>query len=448
MSENKEQKKFEHRILLVDDEESIIKALRRLLKIVDVEIVSANGGEEALKILTEKPVSLIISDLRMPKMNGVELLHKSMEIQSHTVRIILTGHGDIDATVTAINSGAVKYYLKKPWDDDLLLSRVRESLDLYETQVRNKYLQKLTADQNRELIELNSRLEEKVKEQTRTIREQHGELKKSFMDTIRAFSSILELRLKDVGSHSQRVSQMVRKLAGALDLSEKEQQDVVVAAFLHDIGKLTIPDRILAKPPCERSRSEIDTINAHPVIGQSCISVISGLDGVATIIRHHHENYDGSGFPDGLRDSAIALGARLIRITDEFDHLAFKDGFPKASHLREATAHLILKSGSFFDPELVRKFVELNIAESFTVADSSVPRELRPIDLEQGMVVAADVFTRNGLFVLPRGARLSRGMIQRLINIDRFDTIIGGVQVYDKPPGEKKEQAAVLDSSR
>ena len=217
--------KFKHTILVVDDEEGILKALRRLLKDLEADVITANSGKEALEILKNNQVSLIISDQRMPEMTGVELLHCSRDISPNSVRILLTGYADIETTIEAINSGAIKYYFNKPWDDEFLLSRIRESLDLYKMTVENKKLNILLYRQNEKLKNLNKTLEQRVAKQTKEITKKHEELNKSFMETIKSFSIISEMRYKDVGSHSLRVATLADKLCKSINLEHKEYQD-------------------------------------------------------------------------------------------------------------------------------------------------------------------------------------------------------------------------------
>lgn len=437
--------KFKHTVLIVDDEESILKSLRRLLKELDANIVTAPNGNEALKILSNARISLIISDQRMPGMTGVELLQRSRDIAPDSVRILLTGYADIDATVDAINSGAVKYYFNKPWDDDFLLSRIKESLDLYEKVFENKRLNKLTRFQNEKLKELNMTLEQRVDEQTHEIKRQHEELIQSFMETIKAFSTIIELRFKEVGSHSQRVATLAKELIKAFDLNKKEYQDIVVAAFLHDIGKISFSDGILKKDPDSYTRSEQDEAAKHPILGQTCVYSISGFEEIGAIIRHHHEDYDGSGYPDGLTERRIPFGSRVIRLADAFDHHAFSDGYPDVKALNDASAYLVQFSGSKFDPELIRKFIDSDIARQFIYKEVSETVILKPLDLQEGMTVAEDIFSQSGMFLLPKGARLSPGMINRLTQIDRVDPIQNGIKAYRQSETQEEENVPIKD---
>ncbi|HKK20367.1 MAG TPA: HD domain-containing phosphohydrolase, partial [candidate division Zixibacteria bacterium] len=430
------------RLLLVDDEEGILRALQRLFKQTDAEIMTAPGGEKALEILQSESISMIISDQRMPGMTGVELLRQARDIQPDAIRILLTGYADIEATVKAINDGAVRYYFNKPWDDEFLLSRVAESLQLYRTTQENNELQRLTKAQNLRLSKMNDELEEKVRIQTTEIRSQHEELKSSFMETIKAFSTIIEVRSKEVGSHSQRVTNMVKNVLETMDLNVKEYQDVMMAAYLHDIGKISYPDRLVTKSVDNLSKGDKEIVYRHPILGQSCVYSISGFEEIGVIIRHHHEHFDGSGYPDGLREKKIPFGSRIIRICDAFDHVAFMDGYPDAKQVNSASAALVKDSGSVFDPELVRKFIDQEIGKKSYHDESTDVIAMDPMELKEGMVTADDIHTKNGMFLLPKGARLSDGMISRINKIHHVDPVASAVRVYKSTTGTRRSEHA------
>jgi response regulator RpfG family c-di-GMP phosphodiesterase len=430
-------------ILIVDDEEGIRKALVRLLKPLEVELLVAPDGVEALEILKQHPAAIIISDQRMPRLAGVDLLAQSRDISPDSVRILLTGYADIEATINAINSGAVKYYLTKPWDDEMLLSRVKESLDLYRVTQENRSLQLLTQQQNQQLKRLSVSLHQKVQEQTKELSAQNEELKQSFMETIKAFSTIIEMRFQEVGSHSQRVASLVKRMIAGLSLSDKETQDIVVAAFLHDIGKISLPDRVAQKAASDMTGADQTLVRQHPILGQSCVFAITGFEDIGLIIRHHHEDYDGMGYPDNLHDIAIPLGARAIRLVDEFDHLAFADGYPDLSALNRSAAHIVLHSGSKFDPDMVKRFIDIGVAQLLFHGEVTDIMGVKPADLQEGMVVAGDIRTKNGMFLLPRGATLSSGMINRIRKIHAVDPLAEVVRIFTRS-GAKKETTAAL----
>jgi response regulator RpfG family c-di-GMP phosphodiesterase len=430
-------------VLIVDDEENIRKALLRLLKPLDVTLLQAGDGAEALTVLKQQPVAIIISDQRMPHLTGVEFLARSRDICPDSVRILLTGYADIDATVQAINSGAIKYYVTKPWDDDAMLSRVRESLEMVRVLEDNQRLNLLTQQQNQQLKKLSISLHQRVQEQTKEIRSQHDELQQSFMETIKAFSNIIEMRFQDVGSHSQRVANLAKRMLAGLSLSDKETQDVVIAAFLHDIGKIGLPDKVARKSLHELSVADQDQVRQHPILGQSCVYAITGFEEIGLNIRHHHEDYDGTGYPDSIGEENIPLGARVIRLVDEFDHIAFGGGYPDLPALNRSAAYVVQHSGSKFDPEMVKRFIDLDVARLLYQGEVTEIMGVKLENLEEGMVVAHDIRTKNGMFLLPRGATLSRGMIGRICKIHAVDPVADVVRIYKSNVSGKHECSVV-----
>lgn len=436
--------KFKHKILLVDDEEGILKSLSRLLRTLDVGILTASSGQAGLDILANEAVSMIISDQRMPGMEGVDFLTRSRDLSPQSIRILLTGYADIEATVSAINSGAIKYYFNKPWDDDTLLSRIKESLDLYAAGIENKQLSELTRRQNEQLKVLNNDLERRVAQQTEAIRAQKDEIHKSFMETIKAFSAMIGISCKEVGNHSQRVASMAKRLLRPYNLNHKEFQDIIVASFLHDIGKIGIPCNLAKKQQHELSKGDLDIVSKHPILGQSCVLAISNFEEIGAIIRHHHENYDGTGYPDRLHEQKIPLGARIIRVADAFDKKAFSNGYPNTMALNQASAFLMQHSGLYFDPFIVRKFIELDAASEYVIRNVFETTTVTPDELEPGMIVALDIHTSSGMFLAPKGATLSLGMIRRIVKIDKQDSIPHGIHVYKQSETKVGDEYATV----
>ena len=307
----------------------------------------------------------------------------------------------------------------------------------------NRRLHLLTEEQNQKLKRLNISLHQRVQEQTKEIRDQNEELKQSFLETIKAFSSIVEMRSKEMGSHSQRVASLVKRIISGLSLSDKEAQDIVVAAFIHDIGKIALPDKLAKKSVGQMSNADLELFRQHPIVGQSFVVAITGFEEIGRIIRHHHEDFDGTGYPDNLRDNSIPLGARALRLINEFDHLAFADDYPDLPTLNRAAAHIVQHSGSKFDPDMVKRFIDLDVARLLYHGEVTEIMGVKPDDLKEGMVVAHDIRTRTGLFLLPRGATLSTGMIGRIRKIHAVDPVAEIVRIYKRSP-ETREPVATL----
>ena len=294
---------YAHTILLVDDEESIIKSLKRLFRKEGYDILSAISAQEAIKVLKEfkKPVSLIISDQRMPEMSGVQFLEKAKELLPDAIRFLLTGYSDSEAIINAVNQGGIHRYINKPWNDNDLLLQVRWALEQYDLTMENKRLLLLTQEQNKRLNELNNGLEKIVQERTVEILEKNKkmaalnkELESSLYDTIRAFVSLAEMHAPSLAGHGRRVSHLSRELAMSLDLPDYEITQIEIAGLLHDTGKIGFPKKLIEYNENSCSPEERELFRKHPEEGQGIIHFIKKLDNVGLLVRSHHERFDGN----------------------------------------------------------------------------------------------------------------------------------------------------------
>ncbi|MEQ8663864.1 MAG: response regulator, partial [Gammaproteobacteria bacterium] len=213
-------------ILCVDDEPNILSALNRLLRRAGHTILTAGNGADGLALLAEHPVDIVISDMRMPQMNGDELLKRVAEHSPDTVRILLTGFSDLESTIKAVNDGRIYRYISKPWDDEELRECIDEILHLRLLERERAAMQATIARQNVALRELNERLEEKVEARTRQLHD-------AYQDAIAVFSQIIELRESGSSGHGRRVARVAGAVARELGLGARDLQDVHFAALLH-----------------------------------------------------------------------------------------------------------------------------------------------------------------------------------------------------------------------
>jgi response regulator RpfG family c-di-GMP phosphodiesterase len=378
-------------------------------------VLTAPGGAEALELMQKTPADLVISDMRMPGMDGVQFLERILDGWPATIRILLTGHSEINATVGAINRGRIFRYINKPWDDSALLDAVREGLEISSLQRDKARLEELTLNQNLELRSLNEHLEQRVLDRTNELGEANKKLKHGYLTSIKVFSNLLELRGGRLLGHGRRVANLARAVARSMALPAQDIQDVFVAGLLHDIGHIGLPDALLAKPVARLSPDEMAQYCRHPLVGEQSLMPLDDMQTVATLIHCHHERYDGRGYPDGKAGTAIPLGARILAVVDTYDEL--QEGHLGGAQPSAEEARVLLQQGrgTQFDPEVVEIFLQVTHIE--------LRKELAAIvvtsnDLVPEMVLGSDLISPQGVLLLTAGHRLTAPLIQRIRNFE------------------------------
>jgi len=315
-----------HKILVVDDEVPNLRLLRRVLS-EDHDILEAESGAAALKILTDEDISLIITDQRMPAMTGVQLLEQSLEINPDAIKILLTGYTDVQALIDAINAGHVYKYIPKPWDAEELKLTVRRALEAFELKENNDRL----------VIELSQAL---------------TDLESVSVGTIRALADALDAKCDYTAGHSLRVSRFAVLIGRQLGLAADMLRDVELGGILHDIGKIGVPESILWKPG-SLTPEEREIMSKHPVTSAEIIGDLKGLWRAREYVKHHHEYFDGTGYPDGLKGDDIPIGARIILVSDAYDAMTTDRPYRDAIGHEKAVAELKKMAGKQFDPKVV-----------------------------------------------------------------------------------------------
>jgi response regulator RpfG family c-di-GMP phosphodiesterase len=426
-------------LLLVDDEANILSALRRLFRPHGYRVLSAGSGQEGLEVLEREAVDLVISDMRMPNMNGAQFLARVRADWPECVRVLLTGYSDITSTIEAINNGEIYRYIAKPWEDNDVLLLVRHALERKTLEREKQRLEALTARQNDELRELNASLEAKVKERTDALRKAlvslesiHEKLKSGFFTSIQVFANLTELRGGSVAGHSRRVAEHARGLAQRLGLPQAEVQDVFLAALLHDLGKLGLPDSLLSKPASSLNAEEREQMQRHPSKSEAALMPLEQLRGAARLIRSHHERYDGLGYPDGLSGLNIPPGARILAVANDYD--SWLEGTLSGRRLspKDAVAALIESKGKRYDPEAVDAFAAL-LAQS-DVSGRFLDMAVPAAQLEEGMILTREVYARDGLLLIARDRVLDAHLIRQLQNFQQADGQPLNVYVKLKKP--------------
>jgi response regulator RpfG family c-di-GMP phosphodiesterase len=319
-----------YKLLIVDDELPNVRLLERLF-LKDYYCLTASSGEEAIALLDQHEVAVIITDQRMPRMTGIELLKRSATRRPHMVRILLTGYTDLEALVEAVNCGLVYMYVSKPWNNDDLKLRVSRAVELYEN---NKRQHSLAAN--------NDRLTARIKE-----------MKLGF---VRATAGILQMHDLYLCLHAVRVSRCADVIGERLALGEDQLSDLTAAAFLHDLGAVGTAGELYSRFATDENFFLPEN---HVARAAEVVSCVADLKDTADMIRYHYENFDGSGAPLGLIGDQIPLTVRILRVAKEFDLLTNPRNPQHALSHGAAMDKLQEGSGREFDPLVVQTFTDV-----------------------------------------------------------------------------------------
>ena len=413
-------------LLCVDDEANILSALKRMFRPHGYRVLTTPSGEQGLKLLGETGVDLVISDMRMPEMDGAHFLEQVRQRWPDAMRMLLTGYSDITSAIAAVNRSHVYRYISKPWFDDDLLMVVQQALDLKDLTREKARLVELTRKQNIELAKLNAGLEDVVEQRTvalhralDSLEQAHNKLKKSFFTSITVFSNLIELR-QGAAVHSRRVADLARRIAQRLKVVNPELQDIAVAALLRDIGKLALPDRLVSRPIEVLSSEERREFTKHPLKGQAALMALEQLAGAARLIRSQHERYDGMGYPDRLSGSEIPLGARILAVAGDYDGLQRGLVTNRCLSTTQAQAFIVDGRGKRYDPQVVDAFVDavgVTAVQPAPVAEE----QMTPAQLQSGMVLTRDLLTRDGILLLSRDYVLDPALIENIRDYEEND---------------------------
>lgn len=324
---------MQQKIMFVDNEPADLRRLETLFGHT-YQVLCAASGEEALRLLEQHDVALLITEQRLPAMSGTTLLEQAARLRPHVVRIMLTAHADADALAAAINYGQVYRVTAKPWDDEELRMTVARALRHYDV-TRSRH----------EAEETNKRLARRLRAMTRGV--------------VRAIADTIEAKDRYVYGHARRVSGYATAIGRRMRLGVHELEQLSLAALLHDVGKISTPDSVLLKPAA-LSEEERAVVRLHSERGARLLAAVPEMEEVASAVRHHHENYDGTGYPEGLAGEQIPLASRIIHVADAYDAMTSPRPFRNALDHARAVRALANGAGTQFDPEVVGAFCGLD----------------------------------------------------------------------------------------
>lgn len=366
--------KAHERVLVVDDEDAVSCLVSALLSHAGFVPVSAHGAEEALAVLQADPtIDLVLLDVIMPELDGLSLLDRIVVDYPSIPVVMFTAIDDMHVAISAFRRGAVDYLLK-PFDQVQLMTVVTRAAEHGRMRKQNS-----TYQQN---------LEEMVSARTRKLRTAMQDLERSYDITLEAMGDALDLRDAETEGHSRRVTAYTTALAREMGLNAEELRVIARGAFLHDIGKIATPDRVLLKPG-KLDAAEVELMHEHCERGYAMVNKIPFLREASEIVFAHQESFDGTGYPRGLKGQEIPLGARIFAIADTLDAITSDRPYRKGRSFSEARDEIRRCSGRQFDPSIVAVFLGIPPtrwsvlrAEILQMAPSMVSTALcRPVEL-------------------------------------------------------------------
>jgi response regulator RpfG family c-di-GMP phosphodiesterase len=337
------------RVLYVDDEPSLCRAFARLFR-EDAKFVisTVSSPEEAVDLIGKESFDVIVSDLRMPGMSGIELLATARRTVPDARRLLVSGYADFESALDAINEVGVDRLLTKPWENEEVRGAVRSAADHAFLQRENARVNDELRRQTEELSLINQRLDALVEERTSNL--------------LDGLVSALDLRDSETQWHSRRVGRYARRLAQEMAIGGRELDDIERGATLHDIGKIGVRDAVLLKPgPLDES--EWAEMRRHPALGHDILKGIGFLERARLIPLHHQERFDGSGYPQGLKGAEICVGARIFAVVDTYDAITSDRPYRKCRTYEVARAEIVKFAGVQFDPEVVQAWLRIAQAE-------------------------------------------------------------------------------------
>jgi putative nucleotidyltransferase with HDIG domain len=350
----------EHTVLFVDDEVNILRAVQRLLRNEPCRVLTASRGPEALELLASESAQVVVSDQRMPEMNGVELLLAIRDRHPDAVRMMLTGYTEMNVAVEAINHGEIYRLITKPWNDEELKATLRQAFDHYDLKSEIRRLNQVTREQNLRLQDMNRTLEAKVRDRTKQLADKNQELRIGYIQTIRALAEAVDAKDAYTRGHSERVGVYASKLGRELGLPRELIERIYISGLLHDVGKIGVRDAIITKPD-RLTFEEYEEIKRHPEIGARILQPVAFLADVVPCVRHHHEWYDGSdrGYPSRLVGDQIPLPSRIILVSDTVEAMTSDRPYRRGLALEKVVEELFRFSGTQFDPNCVDAMLRL-----------------------------------------------------------------------------------------
>ena len=405
-------------ILFVDDEPQMLSALSRVFRSKSFNVVTANSGFEGLTLLEDHHFDVIISDMRMPEMDGASFLAQACERSPKSRRMLLTGYSDQDSTIRAINDGHIHQYLTKPWDNQELRSKVEAEID------EKKRLQESTPDlqEYQDLKDQVASVSQELSHVSSFADMAKEELLEQYNTTIKVISNLINMRMPSSYAMSGNVVSHSVALAKLVKLDSKIINEISQAGRLYQLGKLAVEDSIVHECIDDLTPDQLKEYNGHSIKGADWLTPLNSLDYTAKLIRHQNENYDGSGSPQKLNANTIPLGSRILRLAIDYQTLIHGHYFKEVLSSHDALSYMEGFIHKKYDADLFRLYKKLILELEKTLPNHHNSDHMVTIaELRANHIVNRDLLNHDGMLLIAKGTQLNDNMIDKLANYCRRD---------------------------
>ncbi|MCP3864337.1 MAG: response regulator [Pseudomonadota bacterium] len=414
MTDAQQTEQVKYQVLCVDDEQNILRAIKRALFSLDVDLTLVDSGEKALAVMKEKTIHVVISDMKMPGMTGAELLEQVAAHYPDTFRVVLTGFADIDATIKAVNQGRIHRYLQKPWDNQELINTIEEGLERIKLKDENARLQKLTKLQNAKLKEVNNSLEQVVQKRTKQIKAALRRIEQRNGALEQVLFNVISINPDIDGKFAIEVSELATKLANLLECSKEETNIIRYACLIGEFGLLGLKPEHYRPAFNKLSYQQQKNYLSQTKLAKTILAPAEHLREVSDILEYQFEYYNGAGLYK-LVATQIPIGARILAVARDYWRMVSGRITGQPMTPIEARVELKKHRNTRYDGNVLDILLNTKDIDK----PSYIENRLSTEELKPGMVLSKNLYNESHILLLPEGHVFTDATIAKLAQYER-----------------------------
>ncbi|MAH55094.1 MAG: response regulator [Aestuariibacter sp.] len=414
MTDAQQTEQVKYQVLCVDDEQNILRAIKRALFSLDVDLTLVDSGEKALAVMKEKTIHVVISDMKMPGMTGAELLEQVAAHYPDTFRVVLTGFADIDATIKAVNQGRIHRYLQKPWDNQELINTIEEGLERIKLKDENARLQKLTKLQNAKLKEVNNSLEQVVQKRTKQIKAALRRIEQRNAALEQVLFNVISINPDIDGKFAIEVSELATKLANLLECSKEETNVIRYACLIGEFGLLGLKPEHYRPAFNKLSYQQQKNYLSQTKLAKTILAPAEHLREVSDILEYQFEYYNGAGLYK-LVATQIPIGARILAVARDYWRMVSGRITGQPMTPIEARVELKKHRNTRYDGNVLDILLNTKDIDK----PSYIENRLSTEELKPGMVLSKNLYNESHILLLPEGHVFTDATIAKLAQYER-----------------------------